>query len=116
MRRYRRTAKKRMARRARPRCGNKRHRLPRRFAGSGTFERARQHPVQSVVVSDAEAINACVRFADEHRCLVEPACGASLALAYSRPESLEEFGSVVIVVCGGIGISLTKILQWRKHQ
>jgi L-serine/L-threonine ammonia-lyase len=82
----------------------------------GAFERASQHTVRPIVVTDAEAINACVQFADEHRCLVEPACGASLAVAYSRPECLEDFGSVVIVVCGGIGVSLTKILQWRKDQ
>jgi L-serine/L-threonine ammonia-lyase len=79
-----------------------------------TFERARQHPVQSIVVTDAEAIDACVQFADEHRCLVEPACGASLALAYSRPESLTGAESVVIIVCGGIGITLDKIQQWRE--
>jgi L-serine/L-threonine ammonia-lyase len=82
----------------------------------GAFERAIQHPVRSVVVSDAEAIEACVRFADEHRCLVEPACGASLALAYSRPESLVDFESIVIVVCGGIGVNLDKIQQWRASQ
>jgi L-serine/L-threonine ammonia-lyase len=78
------------------------------------FERARQHPVQSFVVADGEAIAACVRFADEHRCLVEPACGASLALAYSRPESLTGTESIVIIVCGGIGITLDKIQQWRE--
>jgi L-serine/L-threonine ammonia-lyase len=82
----------------------------------GAFERARQHPVRSVVVSDAEAIDACVQFADEHRCLVEPACGASLALAYSRPETLADFESIVIVVCGGIGISLGRIMEWRGNQ
>jgi len=80
----------------------------------GAFERARRHPVQSIIVTDAEAIDACVRFADEHRCLVEPACGASLALAYSRPESLAGAESVVIIVCGGIGITLNKIQQWRE--
>jgi L-serine/L-threonine ammonia-lyase len=80
----------------------------------GAFERARRHPVQPVVVTDAEAIDACVQFADEHRCLVEPACGASLALAYSRPESLAGAESVVIIVCGGIGITLDKIRQWRE--
>jgi L-serine/L-threonine ammonia-lyase len=81
----------------------------------GAFERARQHPVQSVVVTDAEAVGACVQFADEHRCLVEPACGASLALAYSRPESLADAESIVIVVCGGVGVSLEKIHQWKKY-
>jgi L-serine/L-threonine ammonia-lyase len=81
----------------------------------GAFERALRHPVQSVVVTDAEAINACVQFADEHRCLVEPACGASLSLAYSRPESLTGAESVVIIVCGGIGVTLEKIERWRKR-
>jgi L-serine/L-threonine ammonia-lyase len=78
------------------------------------FERARQHPAQSVVVTDEEAIDACVRFADDHRCLVEPACGASLALAYGRQESLARAESVVIVACGGMGITLDKIRQWRE--
>jgi L-serine/L-threonine ammonia-lyase len=78
------------------------------------FERARRNPVQSFVVSDGEAINACVQFADEHRCLVEPACGASLALAYSRPESLGEAKRVVFVVCGGVGVNLDKIRQWQQ--
>jgi L-serine/L-threonine ammonia-lyase len=82
----------------------------------GAFERANQHPVRSIVVTDAEAINACVPFADDHRCLVEPACGASLAMAYSRPESLADFKSIVIVVCGGIGISLDTIQRWRINQ
>jgi L-serine/L-threonine ammonia-lyase len=78
------------------------------------FERARRHPVQSVVVTDGEAIDACVQFADEHRCLVEPACGASLALAYSRPESLARAESVVIIVCGGMGITLDRIQEWKE--
>jgi L-serine/L-threonine ammonia-lyase len=78
------------------------------------FERARRHPVRSIVVTDGEAIDACVQFADEHRCLVEPACGASLALAYSRPESLAGADSVVVIVCGGIGINLEKIQKWRE--
>jgi L-serine/L-threonine ammonia-lyase len=80
------------------------------------FARARHHPVQSVVVTDEEAIDACVRFADEHRCLVEPACGASLAIAYGRPTMLTKAKSVVIVVCGGMGITLDKIQQWRERQ
>ncbi len=79
------------------------------------LERAQQHPVQSVVVTDLEAIDACLQFADEHRCLVEPACGASLALAYSKPESLAATKSVVIIVCGGIGVNLGKFQEWRRR-
>jgi L-serine/L-threonine ammonia-lyase len=78
------------------------------------LERARHHPTRSIVVTDSEAVAACVQFADEHRCLVEPACGASLALAYSRPESLAAAECVVIIVCGGIGITLDQIQGWKS--
>ena len=46
-----------------------------------------EHPggVTPVVVPDAAAVRACCLFADDHRCLVEPACGAALAgAAYDR--------------------------------
>ena len=46
------------------------------------YEWCYQHPVISHVVSDREAVNACLRFALDHRILVEPACGASLAAVY----------------------------------
>ncbi len=78
------------------------------------FEWATQHPVRSVVVTDADAIAACVRFADDHRCLVEPACGASLSVAYQRHRALEEAARIVVIVCGGIGVSLESMLAWRK--
>jgi len=66
--------------------------------------------VISVVLSDAEAVDACKRFASDERFLVEPACGVCLALCYEgrlktyipelRPDS-----NVSIVVCGGSNIS-----------
>ncbi len=78
------------------------------------FEWSRQHPVRSVVVTDAEAIGACVQFADDHKCLVEPACGASLSVAYQRQALLEEADRVVIVVCGGIAADLEMLQTWRN--
>lgn len=78
------------------------------------FEWATQHPVKSVVVTDADAIDACVRFADDHRCLVEPACGASLSVVYQRHPSLAQARRIVVVVCGGIGVSLESMLAWRS--
>ncbi len=77
------------------------------------FEWATQHPVQSVVVTDAEAIRACIDFADDHKCLVEPACGASLSLAYQPRAIFEKANRVVIIVCGGIGIDLEMLQAWR---
>jgi L-serine/L-threonine ammonia-lyase len=79
------------------------------------FEWSRQYPVQSVVVTDADAITACVRFADEHRCLIEPACGASLSVAYQRHKILASAHRIVIIVCGGIGASLDMLQMWQSN-
>ena len=48
------------------------------------FELQAHHPTQSVVVSDSQAVSACTRFLDDHRLLVEPACGAALAPVYEK--------------------------------
>lgn len=73
------------------------------------FDLAQRENVRSVVVTDAEACEACWRFVDDERVLVEPACGASVALAYDSQrlrEVLPGLGrdaKVVVVVCGGVG-------------
>lgn len=73
---------------------------------------AQQRPLRSVVVSDRSALAACERFLDDHRLLVEPACGASLALVYERAAELEGFGTVLVVVCGGATATIDQIRQW----
>ena len=77
------------------------------------FALARQHPARPVVVSDGDALRACERFLDDHRMLVEPACGASLALAYDAADALAGFDSVLVVVCGGVTASVDLLRQWR---
>lgn len=59
-----------------------------------------------VVVSDMEAIMPCSQFMDDHRMLVEPACGAALSVVYNRHPSLDEFKTVLAIVCGGISFSV----------
>jgi len=76
-------------------------------------EWAKRHPIQSVVVTDADAVSACIAFANEHRCLVEPACGASLSVAYNGQPILKEAETVVVVVCGGIGVDLARLGKWQ---
>jgi L-serine/L-threonine ammonia-lyase len=73
---------------------------------------ARTHPIQSVVVSDRSALLACERFFDDHRVLVEPACGASLALAYDRATALAPYANIAMIVCGGATASLQNIRAW----
>ncbi len=57
--------------------------------------------VTSQVVTDAAAVRACTRLLDDHRLLVEPACGAALAPVYDSSPALAAARSVVVIVCGG---------------
>ena len=65
---------------------------------------ALSHAVRSALVSDAQALSACQRFAHDHRILVEPACGAALAALYETPQALGDARVVLGVVCGGVGV------------
>jgi len=75
---------------------------------------AREHQIVSVVVSDAQAVQACSRFADTVRVLVEPACGASIAALDARPELFERFSAPLIEVCGGMGVTPERLAGWRR--
>ena len=85
------------------------------------LERAKSHKggFCSAICSDAEAVEACWRFAQDHRILVEPACGAGLAVAYSERlrESLltDVDGPIVLEVCGGSGVSVDLLCQWKTQ-
>ncbi len=83
------------------------------------FKEAQRLTVTSVVLDDAEACAACWRFLDDERILVEPACGASIALAYDQRlrRYLKDFSrqsKVVIVVCGGSKISLEMLNKYKE--
>lgn len=79
------------------------------------FQWTRERRVRSVLVSDAAALNACERFLADHRLLVEPACGASLALAYQRHDALDAFASVLVIACGGATASIDQIRRWAER-
>ena len=83
------------------------------------FELAQRKNVSPVVLSDAEACMGCWRFVDDERFLVEPACGASVALAY-QPKRLQDLvpglneeSKVVVIVCGGSRISMKDLEEYR---
>jgi len=93
------------------------------------LERALQYSknggsVQSAVCTDAEAIDACWQLARDHRLLVEPACGAALAVLYSerlrRQMGLDAAGDggdgpIVVEVCGGSGVNLELLQEWKEQ-
>lgn len=76
------------------------------------FELTKSYPIHCAVVSDREALLACEQFLQDHRVLVEPACGASLALLYGRKPELAGYRNVLVVVCGGATASLEQIREW----
>ncbi len=73
-----------------------------------------QFKVVPRVLSDREALDACLQFADDHRVVVEPACGAALALAYKGEGVLREAGNILLIVCGGVGVTYRGLVELRK--
>lgn len=78
------------------------------------FEWTQSHPVHCVQVTDRQAVDACLDFADRFRVLVEPACGAALAMLHQSHPVLLRASNIVVVVCGGNGISMDMLLKWQK--
>ena len=79
------------------------------------FVWSQKHPLRSIVVSDRAAVSACQRFLTDHRVVVEPACGASLAVAYDGASELEEIRSVLVVVCGGATATVEQLRDWSNR-
>jgi len=92
------------------------------------LQRARDYQrgqVQPAVCTDAEAVAACLQFAHDHRLLVEPACGASLAVLYSErlrkqlllldDDNDNNSGPIVVQVCGGSGVTLELLHEWKEQ-
>ncbi|MBN8951751.1 MULTISPECIES: pyridoxal-phosphate dependent enzyme [unclassified Rhizobium] len=84
-----------------------------RKVSTRAFEITRTRPVDSVVVDDRAAVDACLRFLDDHRVLVEPACGAALAVAYTHADRLARFERVLMIACGGATATLAQLQAWQ---
>ncbi|ADV25040.1 L-serine ammonia-lyase [Cryptococcus gattii E566] len=75
--------------------------------------------VVPTLVTDKEAVQACIQFLDDERILVEPACGATLALVYTgrlkevMKGRLTEDSKVVLVVCGGSNVSFDVLQRFK---
>jgi L-serine/L-threonine ammonia-lyase len=74
----------------------------------------KRHTIIPWTVSDRAAVAACFRFADDHRVLVEPACGAALSCGYDRARPLQGLSPVVFIVCGGAGVNLRLLDEWKR--
>ncbi|MGU7775561.1 pyridoxal-phosphate dependent enzyme [Burkholderia sp. MR1-5-21] len=72
-------------------------------------EWATRHAIHTVVVSDAAAVAASLRFLDEHRIVVEPACGAALAALDEPVPALAAASSIAVIVCGGVTATVANL-------
>jgi L-serine/L-threonine ammonia-lyase len=89
------------------------------IASSTAVELSKAHPgkVYPVKVTDKAAVDACLKFADHQRCLVEPACGAALAAGAYDPSGVTSAleavllkdksttHDVVVIACGGNSVN-----------
>ena len=78
------------------------------------YEWCSRHEVVSHVVSDREAVDACLRFSRDHCLVVEPACGASLAAVYDPIDMLMDKGDILVIVCGGACVTMSQLEAWDK--
>ncbi len=72
------------------------------------------HPTHSVVVSDSQAVSACAQFLDDHRLLVEPACGAALAVLYENVPALTSYKTIVCIICGGSTMTADQLRAYSQ--
>jgi len=99
-----------------------------RIVSAKTFELAKTTPTLNVIVSDQACLDTMGDFLDMHRCLVEPACAASLSLVM-KENALEQvmrsnsefFGNrdiqnIVVVVCGGNLVNRELLQKWQDAE
>ncbi|MBC2705118.1 pyridoxal-phosphate dependent enzyme [Desulfobacula sp.] len=79
------------------------------------FELLNEHQIVNHIVTDKDAINGCYRFLEDHRIMVEPACGASLSAVYDGCDFLKDKHNVVVIVCGGVGVTMGQLKEWSQH-
>ena len=92
----------------------------------------------SRLVTDQDAVEACVRFANDHRFVVGTACGTTLSTLYNgmverilnNDEEVHETiydnvnnldfnhntdGPIVVIVCGGSEMTFDSLIELRKQ-
>lgn len=73
-----------------------------------------KHEVISQVVSDQVAVESCLQFIEDHRVVVEPACGASLSAIYQSLDVLQDKENIVVIVCGGVSANFANLQEWNQ--
>ncbi len=75
-----------------------------------------RHPLRPVVVSDRSAVSACMQFILDHRIVVEPACGAALAVVYDNVPQIAGCRTLLVIVCGGVTATVEQLQAWTTQR
>lgn len=75
---------------------------------------SKKHQVYPNVITDNQALEACLKFADDHRLMVEPACGAALSLIYSKVFETKGYNKIAVIVCGGNIVNRALMQDWKQ--
>jgi len=71
-----------------------------------------------LLVTDKEAIESCSKFINDAKALVEPSCGAGLAVLYNKRTELLELiknkkdPKILIIVCGGNSFTIESLIEY----
>lgn len=79
------------------------------------FEWTQKHPPKPQILSDKQAVSSCLKFAEDHRLLVEPACGAALSVVYDNLDVINDYNDICIIVCGGNGVNIDLLRTWQQQ-
>ena len=78
-----------------------------------SLEYARQFNIESYVMDDRQAFQACASFADEYHVLVEPACGAALSYIDTHAASIDQGETTLVIVCGGVNMGVDRFNEYK---
>ena len=79
------------------------------------FDLLNEHQIICHIVTDRDAIDGCYSFLEDHRMIVEPACGASLSAVYNACDALHDKKNIIVIVCGGVGMTMSQLEKWNQH-
>lgn len=73
-----------------------------------TFDYAKRYGTKSIVLDDSDVIKTCLRYTQDFNMVIEPACGASVHMAYhtnileeALDTKLSKDDIVLVIACGG---------------
>ncbi|ABN64598.2 predicted protein [Scheffersomyces stipitis CBS 6054] len=91
------------------------------YISQASLDNYKSHSTFHEVIDDVEAARGVVDFYDVSQTFTEPACGASLSVAFDRTDlllknldNLAKDDIVIIVACGGSGTNSETLAEYRK--